>query len=152
MEVRPAAVRVYVNLARSDQVTNRASASGFAPIGVGIDMVDIERFGALLERRGSARRRLFALEELAYTDTLANPVPSLAARFAAKEATMKALGVGLGSFDWTDVAVWRGPGGAPSLIVRGRAAELAVEAGVASWLVSLTHTDSVAAATVVACA
>ncbi len=152
MEVRPAALQVDVNPPGADQIAHRAPLSGFAPIGVGIDMVDIERFGALLERRGSARRRLFAPEELAYTDTLANPVPSLAARFAAKEATMKALGVGLGSFDWTDVAVWRNPGGAPSLIVRGRAAELAVEAGVASWLVSLTHTEIVAAATVVACA
>ncbi len=141
-----------MNPTGADQVTQRAPVSGFAPIGVGIDMVDIERFGALLKRRGSAKRRLFAPEELAYTDTLANPVPSLAARFAAKEAVMKALGVGLGSFDWGDVAVWRNPGGAPSLIVRGRAAELADGAGVANWLVSLTHTDSIAAATVVACA
>lgn len=125
--------------------------SGVGVVGVGFDLVDIERFGAFIERRQSARQRIFAPEELAYTDTLANPTPSLAARFAAKEATMKALEVGLGSFDWNDVAVWRSPSGAPALLVRGRAATIAASKGVASWLVSLSHTDTVAAATVVAC-
>lgn len=125
--------------------------SGAGVVGVGFDLVDIERFGAFLQRRGSARHRLFAPEELAYTDTLAYPTPSLAARFAAKEATMKALEVGLGSFDWIDVAVWRNPSGAPSLLVRGRACSIAATKGISSWLVSLTHTDTVAAATVVAC-
>ncbi len=122
-----------------------------ALIGLGVDLVEVERFGELLRRRKNALERLFAAEELAYTDTLADPVPSLAARFAAKEATMKALQVGLGAFDWTDVAIERTPSGAPVLLVRGRAERLAVTRGVAGWLVSLSHTDSVAAATVVAC-
>jgi len=122
-----------------------------AVIGLGVDLVEVERFGDLLRRHKKALARLFAAEELAYTETLANPVPSLAARFAAKEATMKALQVGLGSFDWTDVAVERAPSGAPTLLVRGRAERLAATRGVAGWLVSLSHIDSVAAATVVAC-
>jgi holo-[acyl-carrier protein] synthase len=120
-------------------------------IGLGVDLVEVERFGELIRRRKNALTRLFAVEELAYTDSLADPIPSLAARFAAKEATMKALQVGLGSFDWIDVAVERASSGAPTLLVRGRAERLAVTRGVAGWLVSLSHTDSIAAATVVAC-
>lgn len=122
-----------------------------AVVGLGVDLVDVERFGDLLRRRKNALGRLFAAEELAYTDTLADPVPSLAARFAAKEAAMKALQVGLGAFDWIDVAVERAPSGAPTLLVRGRAQVLAEARGVEGWLVSLSHIDTVAAATVVAC-
>ena len=73
--------------------------------------------------------RLFTAGERAYAAGLANPVPSLAARFAVKEAVMKALGVGLGAFAWTDVEVVRQSSGVPSSSVRGRAAALAARAG-----------------------
>jgi holo-[acyl-carrier protein] synthase len=76
--------------------------------------------------------------------------PSLAARFAVREATMKALGVGLGAFDFHDVAVHRLESGAPVLHVSGRAQALAHAQGVDSWHVSITHTDSVAMAVVAA--
>ncbi len=119
-------------------------------IGIGIDLVDIERFRRSLERTPSMRERLFTESELAYVEPKVDPVPSLAARFAAREAVMKALGLGLGAFSFHDVWVERAESGAPSLVVTGRAAELAEEAGVSTWHLSLTHSDSTAAAYVVA--
>jgi holo-[acyl-carrier protein] synthase len=119
-------------------------------IGIGIDVVDIERFRRSLERTPTLRDRLFVAAELAYAEPQADPVPSLAARFAAREAVMKALGLGLGAFDFHDVWVDRAPTGAPSLVVTGRAVELAREAGVVRWHLSLTHSASIAAAYVVA--
>lgn len=121
-----------------------------APVGLGLDLVDVVRFGAVLSRRPSASRRLFTDGERAYAATLANPVPSLAARFAAKEAVMKALGVGLGAFAFADVEVRRRPSGQPTLALAGRAADLAAERAIQSWLVSLTHTDTAAGAVVIA--
>jgi holo-[acyl-carrier protein] synthase len=119
-------------------------------IGLGIDSVDIPRFAKVLERRPAIAERLFTDEERRYAAGLANPAPSLAARFAVKEAVMKALGVGLGAFDWRDVEVERHGTDAPRLTVRGRAAALASGQGVAGWHVSITHTDSVASAAVAA--
>ena len=66
-------------------------------IGIGIDLVDIDRFRRSLARTPTMRTRLFTEVELAYVAPQADPVPSLAARFAAREAVMKSLGVGLGS-------------------------------------------------------
>lgn len=123
---------------------------GGALVGIGIDSVDIERFGGVLARRSSVADRVFTAEERAYAGRLANPVPTLAGRFAAKEAAMKVLGVGIGSIDWSDVEVVRSVGGQPSLAVRGRAAALASRIGVGSWFVSITHTDAVASAVVAA--
>ena len=95
-------------------------------------------------------QRLFTATELAYVAPKVDPVPSLAARFAAREAVMKALGVGLGAFGFHDVWVESADSGAPSLAFAGRAAELAQAAGVALWHISLTHSDLVAVAYVVA--
>ncbi len=119
-------------------------------VGIGLDSVDIARFASMLARRDTLRSRLFTARECAYADGLANPVPSLAARFAAKEAVMKSLGVGLGALDWWDVEVHSRPSGEPVLGVTGRAAALAARRGVATWQLSLTHTDSVASAIVAA--
>lgn len=119
-------------------------------VGIGIDSVDLPRFAAVLERRPSLAGRVFTAGERAFAGRLANPVPSLAARFAVKEAVMKALGVGIGSIDWTDVEVVRHDGGAPSVEVTGRAAALAEARGVGGWQVSITHTDTVASAVVAA--
>lgn len=128
---------------------DRTRVSG-ALVGIGIDSVDLPRFAAVLERRPSLAGRVFTTGEQAFARGLANPVPSLAARFAAKEAAMKALGVGIGSIDWTDVEVVRNTGDAPTLSVTGRAAALARSAGVSCWQVSMTHTDTVASAVVAA--
>ncbi|MDE3203247.1 MAG: holo-ACP synthase [Acidobacteriota bacterium] len=119
-------------------------------IGLGLDVVDIPRFREVLRRRPALAERLFSPDELAYAATLANPAPTLAGRFATKEAVMKALGVGLGAVDWKDISVQRRAGGAPELAVQGRAAELARKFGVGSWKMSISHTDTVATATVVA--
>lgn len=119
-------------------------------IGIGIDLVDLERFRRSLERTPSMRTRLFTESELAYVAPQVDPVPSLAARFAAREAVMKALGVGLGAFEFHDVWVERAESGKPSLAFAGRALELSEAAGVVQWHLSLTHTDLTAAAYVVA--
>lgn len=118
--------------------------------GIGIDAVDIERFRRMLERRPNMRTRLFTQEELVSLSGRDDDAASLAARFAVREATMKALGVGLGAFDFHDVSVRRDPSGAPTLVVSGRASELASRNGVGAWHVSITHTDTVAMAVVAA--
>ena len=117
-------------------------------IGVGLDVVDIERFREVLARRPAMHRRLFTDEERALAASRRDPVPTLAVRFAAKEAVMKALGVGLGAFSFQDVEVLRRPSGAPELRVTGAAAELAREHWVTAWRVSLSHSGATAAAVV----
>ena len=119
-------------------------------MGVGIDAVDIPRFGRLLTRRPLLAQRLFTAGELAYAGAAADRVPRLCTRFAAKEAAMKALGVGLGAFGFHEVEVVRTGLDAPVLTVRGAAERLASEAGVGSWHLALTHTDLVGMALVVA--
>jgi holo-[acyl-carrier protein] synthase len=121
-----------------------------AVIGIGIDLVDIERFRRSLERTPTMRERLFTDAELAYVAAQIDPVPSLAVRFAAREAVMKSLGVGLGAFGFHDAWVDRSSSGRPSLVITGRAAELAAAAGVTAWHLSLTHSDVMAAAYVIA--
>ena len=121
-------------------------------IGIGIDLVDIERFRTSLKRTPSMRERLFTETELAYVEPKVDPVPSLAARFAAREAVMKSLGLGLGAFGFHEVWVERADSGAPSLAITGRAEELADDAGVVTWHLSLTHSASTAGAYVIATA
>ena len=125
---------------------------GSAVIGIGIDAVDVPRFRATLSRTPSLRDRVFTDEELTPLADRRDPVPSLAARFAAREAVMKAMGVGLGAFDFHDVWVDRLDSGRPVLQVSGRADALARERGIGSWHLSLTHTDELAIAYVVASA
>jgi len=118
--------------------------------GIGVDAVDIARFRRSLERTPSMQRRLFTDHELAYVAPKADPVPSLAARFASREAVMKAMGLGLGAFGFHEVWVDRRDSGEPHLNVTGRAAQLATERGITTWHLSITHTDLVAIAYVVA--
>lgn len=121
-------------------------------IGIGIDAVDVERFRRSLQRQPRLVQRLFTDGEQAYAGRQRDPTQRLAARFAAKEAVLKALGVGLGSCPLTDIEVVREPSGAPGLHLHGKAAVLAAAAGVGSWRVSLTHTAIVAQAVAVALA
>ena len=116
-------------------------------IGVGIDTVDVARFRTLLDRRRGFAARVFTEQERA---ACAGDARRLAARFAAKEAVMKALGVGLGAFGFHDAEVVRAGSGAPSLVLAGRALDLSAAAGVVAWHLSLTHTDLVASAVAVA--
>jgi holo-[acyl-carrier protein] synthase len=119
--------------------------------GLGTDLVEIERFRLAMARRESLSTRLFTDAERTYAHEHHDPVSHLAARFGAKEAVMKALGAGLGSFAFREVEVVRDDdSGAPSLALHGAAAALAQERGVRAWHVSLTHTDSTAMAVVLA--
>jgi holo-[acyl-carrier protein] synthase len=119
-------------------------------IGLGTDLVEIDRFRLAMSRRARLGERLFSDEERAYAERHRDPAPRLAARFAAKEAVMKALGVGLGAFKLRDVEVARRKSGAPELVLRGKAATLAEARGVTRWHLSLTHTDFMAMAVAVA--
>jgi holo-[acyl-carrier protein] synthase len=119
-------------------------------LGVGIDLVDVERFRVSLTRTPSMRERMFTAGERAYAESANDPTERYAARFAAKEAVMKAMGVGLGAFGFHDVEVLRADGGQPSLRVVGAAELLAVDLGVQGWQLSLTHTATSAGAVVVA--
>lgn len=129
---------------------DEGGTSGGSPLGVGIDVVCVRRFRRALERQPLLTGRLFSREEQAYAARFANPAPRLAARFAAKEAAVKALGVSLFAVRFSDLEVGRRPGGAPVLEVRGRALTLARRRGVSRFLLSLTHTDEAAQAVVLA--
>lgn len=121
-----------------------------AVIGIGVDAVDVGRFRTVLARTPSMRTRLFTDDELVYVSSRVDQVPSLAARFAAREAVMKALGLGLGAFGFHDVSVHADTTRAPRLLVGGRAAELATEHAVDRWHLSLSHDGPMAIAVVVA--
>jgi len=126
-----------------------------AIVGVGVDAVDVARFRRLLDRRPRFAARCFTETEQSDATGSADVAQSLAARFAAKEAVMKALGTGIGAFALTDVEVCRTPGtgatrNAPFLVLHGTAAELAGAHGAGHFHLSLTHTDGVAIAFVVA--
>ncbi len=110
---------------------------------IGIDLLEIERLERALARRPALAQRLFTDSERQYAAARARPAQHLAARFCAKEAVAKALGLTAWSF--RDVEVVSGEGGVPAVQLHGAAAERADGLGVAVS-VSLTHTDSQAAA------
>lgn len=119
-------------------------------VGIGIDAVDIARMRDTITRTPSFRTRCFTDDEQAYCEKATDPSERYAARFAAKEAVMKAMGLGLGAFGFYDVAVARADDGVPSLVITGDAARLASERGITRWHLSLTHTELIAAAYVIA--
>jgi holo-[acyl-carrier protein] synthase len=119
-------------------------------VGLGTDLVEVERFRLAMDRRATLADRLFSDDEREYAFRQFDPVKNLAARFGAKEAVMKALGVGLWKFAFRDVEVVRRKGGAPSIALYGRAEVLAGERGVRAWHLSLTHTDTMAMAVAIA--
>lgn len=112
-------------------------------VGVGIDVVDVERFGETLKRTPGLRDRLFTEEERGL------PLNSLAARFAAKEALAKALGAPVG-LQWHDATVRRGEDGRPHLQISGTVEARAEALGVHALHVSLSHDAGIASAVVVA--
>lgn len=119
-------------------------------IGIGNDLVEIERFRKALTRTPGLRERLFTLAEREYADARHDPTERYAARFAAKEAVMKALGVGLGEIVMRDIEVVRAESGAPSIVLHDSAAALARDRGVTRWLLTMTHTEHMAQAIAVA--
>jgi holo-[acyl-carrier protein] synthase len=113
-----------------------------AIVGVGIDVVDVARFGESLDRTPGLRERLFNPDEAQHR------LPSLAARFAAKEAVAKALGAPVG-MAWHDAEVVSESSGRPLLLIRGSVRARADELGVASVHLSLSHDAGIASAVVV---
>lgn len=125
------------------------SEGAYVIIGVGIDVAEIERFDAALERTPQLAQRLFIESELLLPGGERRGIASLAARFAAKEALAKALGAP-GGLLWTDAEVYVEDSGQPRLRVRGTVAARAAELGVRQWHVSLSHDAGVASAVVIA--
>ena len=121
-------------------------------IGVGIDMIEIERIKSALEGRAGARfeRRVFTEDEIAYCRSMANPYPHFAARFAAKESGMKAFGTGwTAAVTWKGIEVFNNQRGKPFLRFNGATGHYARELGVTEALVSLSHDKGRATAVVI---
>ena len=121
-----------------------------AVTGLGVDIVEIDRMRAALERTPRMRERLFSAEERAYCDARRKPEIHYAMRFAAKEAVLKALGTGFAGMRFTDVEVARDDRGRPVPRLSGRAAEVAEERGIIEMHLSLSFTHSTAVASAVA--
>jgi holo-[acyl-carrier protein] synthase len=119
----------------------------------GVDLVSVERFREALERTEGFEARVFTERERAYCRKQADPTIHFAARFAAKEALLKALGTGLAGIGLHtglhEVEVVRDESGAPRLVLTGRAAKIAAELGAGEPALSLTHTKENAVASVV---
>jgi holo-[acyl-carrier protein] synthase len=116
-------------------------------LGVGIDLAEVGRIHASLERYGDRfLQRLLTAAEIAYCRQFKEPAPHVAVRFAAKEAMSKAFGTGIGaSLGWHDLEVGRMESGAPFAILHGQAEELRKQRNGQMWL-SLTHTARYATA------
>jgi holo-[acyl-carrier protein] synthase len=118
-------------------------------VGIGVDLVEVERVRGLLERRPSFGERVFTPQELARCEAAADPALCLASRWAAREAAVKALG-GVSGASWHDIRVEADGDGRPTIALEGTARERASEIGAADVLVSISHERSVAAAFCVA--
>jgi holo-[acyl-carrier protein] synthase len=118
----------------------------------GIDLTEVARIGRMVAEHGEKfLERCFTERERAYAGDRKRRDEHLAARFAAKEAVLKALGTGWSSgIAWTDVEVVLLPRGQPTVSLSGRAAEVAASLGITTWFLSLTHTETHAMASVIA--
>ena len=120
-------------------------------VGTGIDIAEVGRIRETIERHGERfLKRIFTEGEIQYCESKANRVERYAARFAAKEAGMKAIGTGWNhGVRWRDLEVARKPGGRPMLLLHGKAAEFAAKLGTNNIALSLTHTAEQAMAQVI---
>lgn len=120
-------------------------------VGTGIDVAEVPRVAAAIERFGERFiNRIFTEGEIRYCDSKANRVERYAARFAAKEAGMKALGTGWNyGVRWRDVEVRRQAGQRPTIVFHGKAGEFARKLGVVNAALSITHTADQAIAQVI---
>ncbi len=112
-------------------------------LGIGLDLIEIDRIERTLERHPGFARRCFTPAEQAYCESRAYPAQHFAARFAAKEAIGKALGIGMTR--WHEAEVVRGRG-APTAVLSGRCLARAGALGVTEVMLSLTHSRGMAAA------
>jgi holo-[acyl-carrier protein] synthase len=120
-------------------------------VGTGIDLAEVPRIAQAIRRFGDRFvRRVFTDAEIRYCESVANSAERYAARFAAKEAGMKALGTGWSQgVRWRDIEVSRPPGGRPTLLFHGKAAEFAARLGARHIALSLSHTAVQAMAQVI---
>ena len=120
-------------------------------VGTGIDIAEVPRIAKSIERFGDRfLQRVFTAGEIRYCDSKANRVERYAARFAAKEAAMKAIGTGWNcGVTWRDVEVSRRPGGRPTISFHGKAAEFAAKLGAKHVALSLSHSEEYAIAQVI---
>ena len=120
-------------------------------VGTGIDIAEVRRIRQAIERFGDRfLHRIFTASEMRYCDSKANRMERYAARFAAKEASMKALGTGWNhGVRWRDCEVTRMPGGRPTISFHGVAAEFAARLGVKNAALSISHTAEQAIAQVI---
>ena len=120
-------------------------------VGTGIDITEVPRIREAIERHGERfLQRIFTEGEIQYCESKANRIERYAARFAAKEAGMKAIGTGWNhGVRWRDIEVARQPGGRPRLLLHGKAAEFAAKLGARNIALSLTHTAEQAMAQVI---
>src|SRR5882757_4971016 len=120
-------------------------------VGTGIDIAEVPRIAQALARHGERfLHRVFTEGEIRYCDSKANRVERYAARFAAKEAAMKALGTGWNhGVRWRDIEVYRKPGSRPTIRFQGKAAEFAAQLGATNIALSITHTEEQAMAQVI---
>lgn len=111
-------------------------------VGTGVDIAEVPRIAAAIERFGDRFvKRIFTDNEIRYCESKANKAERYAARFAAKEAALKAIGTGWrGGINWRDVEVTRQPGGRPTLAFHGVAAQIAATLGMKRAHLSLSHT------------
>lgn len=120
-------------------------------IGSGVDLCEVDRIRKSIERFGEKFvQRIYTEREIAYVERKANKFERYAARFAAKEAGMKAIGTGWNhGVRWRDIEVSRQPGGRPTITFHGKAAEFATRLGTAHIALSLSHTAEQAIAQVI---
>ena len=120
-------------------------------VGIGIDMESVERVREAIERHGERFiQRVYTPGEIAYVESKANKWERFAARFAAKEAGMKAIGTGWDKgVAWRDVEILNEADGCPTLVLHGRAKEIAERKGCKRAWVSLSHTREYAVAQVI---
>jgi holo-[acyl-carrier protein] synthase len=120
-------------------------------LGIGVDLVECARIERSLDRFGEKfLHRVFTKGEIEYSMSMKFPARHLAARFAAKEAVSKAFGTGIGkSMGWRDIDVHKKPSGEPFLVFGGGAERLAKERGVTNALITLSHSEQHAVATIV---
>lgn len=117
----------------------------------GIDLIECARIGELLERhRERFLQRILTQAERACAERLAQPLPHIAGRFAAKEAVLKVLGTGWrGPISWTDVEILNDAAGQPHVTLHGPCAEIARRLGIERVLISITHTQQYGAASAI---
>ncbi len=120
-------------------------------VGHGIDLIECERIARVWQLHPERfLARILTDAERTYCERMKNPVPHIAGRFAAKEAVLKALGTGWrGPISWTDIEVTNDASGQPQVTLSGPTAEIARGRGIVSLVVSVTHTESYAAASAI---